>query len=174
MREHARNQLAASGFGAKRVALEWIVEMRYRRQVHQVSTPLRGDLPVTAQALELLQDDFEKLYERRYGPGSSYRAAGIELVTFRLKAYGLMRRPQIEPLTLSGSDPAHAERGRRRIVMPDTAVGRPVTVYDFERLAPGNVVRGPTVVHSAVTTIVVHYGQIARMDGMRNLILQDA
>jgi N-methylhydantoinase A len=173
MRERACRQLAADGFDPGRVALEWIVEMRYRRQVHQVGTPLRGDLPITAQALDLLQNDFETLYERRYGPGSSYRAAGIELVTFRLKAYGLMRRPQIEPLALGGSDPAHAERGRRRIVMTGD-VARPVTVYDFERLAPGNVVRGPTVVHSAVTTVVVHNGQIARMDGLRNLILQEA
>jgi len=173
MRERACRQLAVEGFDAGRVALEWIAEMRYRRQVHQVSTPLRGDLPVTTQALELLQGEFEKLYERRYGPGSSYRAAGIELVTFRLKAYGLMRRPRIEPLALGHCDPAHAERGRRRITMADD-VARPVTVYDFERLVPGNVVRGPTVVHSAVTTVVINRGQIARMDGLRNLILQEA
>jgi N-methylhydantoinase A len=173
MEERARRQLATEGFDAERVALEWFVEMRYRRQVHQVSTPLQGNLPVTTHALELLQGEFEKLYERRYGPGSSHRAAGIELVTFRLKAYGLMPRPQVEPLALGGSDPGHAERGQRRITMTDD-VARPVTVYDFERLVPGNVVRGPTVVHSAVTTVVVNNGQIARMDGLRNLILQEA
>ena len=51
---------------------------------------------------------------------------------------------------------------------------RPVTVYDFERIEPGNVVRGPTVVNSPVTTVVVHNGQIARMDELRNLILEEA
>jgi N-methylhydantoinase A len=156
------------------MALEWVVEMRYRRQVHQVSTPLRRGLPITTEALETLQGDFEKLYERRYGPGSSYRAAGIEMVTFRLKAYGLMQRPRIEPLKLGGSDPSRAERGRRRILVIEDGSARPVTVYDFERLEPGNVVRGPTVVHSPVTTIVVHDGQVARMDALRNLILQEA
>ena len=49
-----------------------------------------------------------------------------------------------------------------------------MTVYDFERLAPGNVVRGPTVIHSPITTIVVPSRQIARMDGLRNLILEAA
>jgi N-methylhydantoinase A len=36
------------------------------------------------------------------------------------------------------------------------------------------VVRGPTVVHSPVTTIVVQSGQVARLDGFRNLILENA
>jgi N-methylhydantoinase A len=148
--------------------------MRYRRQVHQVATPLRGSIPVTAAALEQLQSDFEKLYEQRYGPGSSYRAAGIELVTFRLKARGLLSRPRMTPETLGPTDPSGAERGRRPILFVDTEDRKPVTVYDFVRLAPGNVVRGPTVVHSPVTTIVVQGGQIARLDGFRNLILEPA
>jgi N-methylhydantoinase A len=157
----------------ERIALEWIVEMRYRRQVHRVSTPLRGDLPITAAALDQLQADFEQLYERRYGPGSSYRAAGSELVTFRLKAHGLMQRPQLEPGSLGGMDPSHAERGRRPILLEDGGM-RTVTVYDFARLEPGNVVRGPTVIHSPITTVVVQSRQIARMDGLRNLILEAA
>jgi N-methylhydantoinase A len=174
MAERAVAQLAGEGFGNDRIALEWLVEMRYRRQVHQVGTPLRAGPPVTPVALEQLQTDFEKLYEQRYGPGSSYRAAGIELVTFRLKAHGLMPRPRIEPTRLSGTDPSAAERGSRSIITAGRGAMETVIVYDFERLAPGNVVHGPTVVHSPVTTIVVHDGQIARLDGLRNLILEAA
>ena len=51
---------------------------------------------------------------------------------------------------------------------------RTVKVYDFERMNPGNVVRGPTVIHSPLTTVVVHNGQVARMDGLRNLVLEAA
>jgi len=174
MEQRACRQLAAEGFQAGRVALEWFVEMRYRRQVHQISTPLRGTPPITPAALDTLQADFEQLYERRYGPGSSYRAAGIELVAFRLKARGLMRRPQLEPAPLRGCDPAPAERGRRDILFSESAGRGPVKVYDFTRLEPGNVVRGPTVIHSPVTTVVVHESQIARMDAWRNLILEEA
>jgi N-methylhydantoinase A len=168
------SQLATEGFAKDRCALEWFVEMRYRRQVHQVATPLRGALPVTPAALEQLQSDFEKLYEQRYGPGSSYRAAGVELVTFRLKARGLLPRPRIAPEPLGSTDPSGAERGRRPILFVDAGDWQPTTVYDFARLTPGNVVRGPTVVHSPVTTMVVQSGQIARLDGFRNLILESA
>jgi N-methylhydantoinase A len=174
MAERALRQLADEGFGPKQIALEWFVEMRYGRQVHQVSTPMRGNLPVTAATMDLLQSDFEELYERRYGRGSSYRAAGVELVTFRLRARGLMRRPKLEPAALGASDTSHAERGKRNILIEETGEMRSTTVYDFERMQPGNVVRGPTVVHSRLTTVVIHGGQICRMDGLRNLILEPA
>jgi N-methylhydantoinase A len=172
MAKRATQQLAQEGFGENRIALEWMVEMRYQRQVHQVATPFVGP-PVTAAALENLLKDFERLYERRYGRGSSYRAAGAEMVAFRLRARGLMPRPKVAAEATVGADPSHAERGRRAI-FDGTAAIRPATVYDFERLRPGNVVRGPTVVHSPITTIVIQSGQIARMDPFRNLIVEAA
>jgi N-methylhydantoinase A len=174
MAEHATQQLADEGFSTEKVSLEWIVEMRYGRQVHQISTPLRGQLPVTSAMLSELQTHFEQLYEQRYGRGSSYRAAGIELVTFRLKARGLMSRLQMEPVALGSSSASHAERGKRPIFIGEIGALKPVTVYDFDRMVPGNVVSGPTVVHSKMTTVVIHGGQIARMDGLRNLILEAA
>jgi N-methylhydantoinase A len=45
-------------------------------------------------------------------------------------------------------------------------------IYDCERLAPGMILSGPTVIHTPITTIVVQSGQAARMDGHRNLIVE--
>jgi N-methylhydantoinase A len=170
--ERAQDQLRAEGFSADKVSLEWFVEMRYGRQVHEVSTPLRGQLPVTPAMLAALQTEFEQLYERRFGRGSSYRAAGIELVTFRLKARGLMNRLEMKPLPLGSSNPARAERGERPIFVEEIGAMKPVTVYDFDQMEPGNLISGPTVIHSQLTTVVVHGGQTARMDGLRNLVLE--
>ena len=36
------------------------------------------------------------------------------------------------------------------------------------------IVAGPTVIHTPITTIVVQSGQIARMDGYRNLVVEGA
>jgi N-methylhydantoinase A len=172
MAEHALRQLAQEGFPAEHASLEWVIDLRYGRQVHQVSTPLRGQPPITQAMLTDLQTDFERLYERRYGRGSSYRAAGIELVTFRLKARGLLSRLNMRPTCSKNSDAPQAERGQRSVFMEETGAMQPVTVYDFDRMEPGNVVCGPTVIHSPLTTVVVHSNQTARMDGLRNLILE--
>jgi N-methylhydantoinase A len=43
--------------------------------------------------------------------------------------------------------------------------------YDFERLRPGNVVEGPAIVWSSITTLVVPAGHRARVDENRSLVV---
>ena len=43
--------------------------------------------------------------------------------------------------------------------------------YDFERLGPGNVLEGPAVIWSPITTLVIRPGQVATLDEFRNLIV---
>ena len=46
---------------------------------------------------------------------------------------------------------------------------RAAPIYDFTRLRPGNCIAGPAVIHSPITTIVVHAAQHARLDAFRNI-----
>src|SRR5690606_13578770 len=100
--------------------------------------------------------------------------AGVELVTFRLKARGIMPTPKPVREELRGRDPAAAEMGMRRIYVDVAQDMRPARIYDFGRLHPGNVVPGPAVIHTPITTVVVQGEQVARMDPFRNLILEAA
>ena len=45
-------------------------------------------------------------------------------------------------------------------------------IYDFEKLAPGNVMRGPAVIHTPITTIVLQDRQTGRMDEYRNVVIE--
>jgi N-methylhydantoinase A len=45
--------------------------------------------------------------------------------------------------------------------------------YDFQRLGPGNVVQGPAVIHTPITTIVIQSRQTGRMDSFRNVIVEN-
>jgi N-methylhydantoinase A len=56
---------------------------------------VRAATPLDAGGLTNLIDDFESLYERKFGKGSAYREAGIEMTMFRLTASGLMQRPSL-------------------------------------------------------------------------------
>ena len=61
----------------------------------------------------------------------------------------------------------------RRDIFVETAGGlAPADIYDFERLVPGNVVNGPAVIHTPITTIVVQSGQTGRVDAYRNTIIE--
>ena len=163
--------LADEGFRGEQVQLDWAVDLRYSRQVHEVTTQVRSSKPVTDAAVLQLVDDFEALYERKFGKGSAYREAGIEMTQFRLTARGLMERPQIAPLPAGGSDASAARMGRRPIFVEALGRMEESEIYDFERLAPDNVVVGPAVIHTPITTIVLQAGQRGTVDTYRNVVI---
>ncbi len=171
--EKAVGQLAEEGFAGDRVRLDWSIDLRYSRQVHEVTTPVRGAWPLDEAALAQVIGDFEALYERKYGKGSAYREAGMEMTQFRLTARGLMERPEIEAEATRGPDaaPPPARSGRRPIFVEAAGAMVESDIYDFEKLKPGNVVAGPAVIHTPITTIVLQAGQTGTLDGYRNVIV---
>src|SRR5882757_631996 len=171
MIEKALAQLAKESFSGDTVQLEWSVDLRYARQVHELTTPVKASTPLDAAGMRRLGSDFEALYERKYGEGSAYREAGIEMTQFRLTARGLMQRPKLEALEPGGVDPAAARTGTRRIFVSAANGMAEGTIYDFEKLRPGNVVAGPAVIHTPITTIVIQAHRVGRLDGYRNVII---
>ena len=171
MIEQARRQLKEEGFTGDKVKFEWSIDFRYSRQVHEVTTPVRGRTPLDEAAVTLLVSDFEAQYERKYGKGSAFREAGIEMTMFRLTARGLIDRPKLEPLPLVGADSAHAKIGRRPIFVDARNGMAEADIYDFNKLSPGNVVTGPAVIHTPITTIVLQNKQRGTVDGYRNVLV---
>ena len=46
--------------------------------------------------------------------------------------------------------------------------------YDFAQLEPGNVVAGPAIVWTPITTLVVPQGHTATVDAYRSIIVEAA
>ena len=46
------------------------------------------------------------------------------------------------------------------------------SIYDFEKLNPGNEIAGPAVIHTPITTIVLQDNQQGRMDEYRNVVIE--
>jgi N-methylhydantoinase A len=113
-------------------------------------------------------DRFVSLYEAKYGPGTAYRQAGVEAMTFAVEAIAGLPVPEPEPLPPEGGDASHARKGERPVHVPGAGF-EPVAVYDAERLRPGNELEGPAVVEAEDTTILVHPGQRLWLDGMLDL-----
>jgi len=172
MVEKALSQLKSEGFSEEQIRLQWSVDLRYGRQVHEVTTPVRAETPLDQTGLQRLIDDFEQLYEQKFGRGSAYREAQMEMTAFRLTARGLMPRPQIERSALAGSSSKHAKIGERDVlVVARKGLGR-AAIYDFLKLRPGNVIEGPAVIQTPITTIAVGDRQTAQLDGFRNIIME--
>jgi N-methylhydantoinase A len=167
-----REDLAAMRFPAEDIVMQRSIDMRYRYQAHELNVPFPpGTAEITASDMARIDAGFDKLYEQTYGPGSGYRDAGKEIVTYRVSASGIIGKPLIEKNECASASAERALKGRRNVFFGDSARFVDTPIYDFGLLRPGFEVIGPAVIESAVTTIVVNPGDRSRMDEYRNVRL---
>jgi len=172
LRERVIAQLREEGFDDDSIRWQRSIDMRYRRQVHIVTVPVADPAdPVTAETIEQTVAGFEDLYREKYGEDSAYREAGIELVSFRFRGEGVVRKPQLQVEPIGGEDADHAVVERVRAWVDKAGAVQDVLGYDFERLAPGNRILGPAIVWTPITTLVVAPGQTARVDEYKNIVV---
>jgi N-methylhydantoinase A len=165
------DQLAEEGFSGDAVRLQRAIDMRYRRQVHILTVPVDTAGPVDAATLEGAVERFEELYKEKYGEESAYREAGIELVSFRLRGEGAVRKPELRHADAGDADASEAIVKRVEAWVPLAEEMREVDGYDFERLRPGAAFAGPAIVWTPITTVVVGDGQGVEVDEYKNLVI---
>jgi N-methylhydantoinase A len=166
----ANNALSSEGFADSAISLDWSLDMRYSLQVHELTTPLRR-IPMTSDGIEEVIRDFEAQYEGRYGKGSGYRDAGIEITKLHLTARGLIPKPGFAEVAAAGEDPSAAKIGEREVFQYNSGKFGTATIYDYDGIRPGNTVTGPAIIHTPITTIVIQDGQAGKMDRLRNIVI---
>jgi N-methylhydantoinase A len=166
----ALNDLRAAGFSESEIQVMRSVDMRYRYQVHELNVPFAAGMSeVTEQDMEDLYGRFDDLYEKAFGQGSGYREAGKEILTFRLTATGLLKKPDIKREPGKSSTREQALKGHRAAYFEEERRFIPTRVYDFEKMQPGMAFPGPAIIETPVTTVVVNPNDRAAMDEFRNI-----
>ncbi len=165
---HAR--LESDGVPADRRQVIRAADLRYAHQGVEISVPIGAGGMTQATADDLVHR-FHEQHQQLYTFAD--RKAPVELVNLRVYANGLMdhvtlpeigRAPAGEKPTPSGMRPA----------APEGSVIAEVPVYRRERLLAGHVVTGPAIVDQLDCTTVVLAGQVATVDPVANLIIEEA
>jgi N-methylhydantoinase A len=168
----ASEDLEKMGFLGPEIMIVRSVDMRYRFQCHELNVELAAGLTeITAKDLDFLDSAFDELYEQSYGPGSGYREAGKEITAFRLRAAGKIQSPNIKRYGRGKVGSDSAVKGTRDVYFEEPARFLPAQIYDLSQIRPGMEVKGPGIIESPVTTIVVNPGDTAMMDEFRNMRL---
>jgi len=172
LQDRADAQLERDGVPPPQRSFHRSVDLRYRKQVHELTIPIGVPGPVRPESLSALFADFHKAYDRLYGAGSSMEAATIELVTVRLDG-AAKTASEFRPLARQRDSalPADAIIGERRVWWKHAKGYAPTPTYQWEKLRAGNVIAGPAVIESYGTTIPLHAGQQAELDVSLNLVL---
>jgi N-methylhydantoinase A len=168
LEKKATLQMDADKIGKSRRRFQFSLDMRHKGQINEVEVML----PERRLKRAFWEDLFERFYQRYeqlYGGGSSYRGAKLEIVTMRLRATAATPRPKLSAARGQSAkiDPA-ASRGKRKIYWADLKKSVPTPIWDGALLAPGNRIKGPAVVETAYTTVVVHPGRTLRVDAYGN------
>jgi len=163
--ERARRMMAEEGIVASRQRFEFSLDVRHRGQINEVEVLIPWTrLPADHEPR--LRKLFVERYEQLYGKGSALPGAQLEIVVCRLRARALTPRPK---LTKARSSTRAIPRGAA--LKPRTIWWKGLKrtpVYDGARLAVGNVLRGPAIVETSDTTVVVHPGTTLRVDPLGN------
>jgi N-methylhydantoinase A len=165
-------QFREDGFAPEDVSISRTVDMSYRQQTHVLTVPFgeRGG-PITDHSLADLADLFESMYRQKYGAEAGYAKAGIEFVCFRARGSVPPSHHSVTERELGGRDCSAAVIEERVVWVDEAQELQEVPGIDFDRLQAGNVVSGPAVIWSPITTVVVGRSQVAEVDAHHNLVL---
>ncbi|MEA2465993.1 MAG: N-methylhydantoinase, partial [Thermoleophilaceae bacterium] len=167
LEDRCRAALDGYGVTAADSTLARTIDVRYRRQTHELIIPVDSGR-LTVAGVQALVERFERVYEDTYGRGAGFRQAGIEITTFRVDATGRTRKPRLARSDSNGG----AARRKRQIF--DWEQGRRVsaTVMNWADMSSDDRVAGPAVLEHPTTTVFVGSSQEAVIDGYGNLIVE--
>jgi N-methylhydantoinase A len=163
LKRNAAADLAADGFPAQRQRFAPSLDMRYAGQSFELSVPFGSDIASIAE----IERAFAEIYAARYGA-----AAGrpMEIVNYRLAAWGLADKPQLPRLDPARRSLERAQRGRRRVSFGGTQ--QQVTVLDRDRLPTREIIEGPVLIEEAGSTTSVPAGWSVELDPIGCLVMR--
>jgi N-methylhydantoinase A len=168
LEQQAKALMGAEGIKPSRQRFEFSLDVRHRGQINEVEVLLPFER-LAAGYEPKLRAMFTGKYEKLYGRGSALAGAQLEIVVCRLRARALTPRPKLVSSRRTRKIiPRAAKREPRSIYWPDLGRLRPTPVFDGEKLASGNRIKGPAIVETADTTVVVHPGRTLRLDALGN------
>jgi N-methylhydantoinase A len=166
---HLVQIMEREGFKKKDVEFRRTFFMRYRRQLNELAIPVLVKKYDENDILRIMEI-FDQKYEEVYGEGSAYREAGIELISFTIDAIGKTSKPALRVYEEEGTSPKEALKGLREVYFTKPRKGFYKTeIYDYDRLRPGNVIEGPSVIETRITTIVIPPEKVAKVDQYLNV-----
>jgi N-methylhydantoinase A len=166
LRSEAVQQLEEQGLEPEAISTAHFVDMRFRFQIHELTVEL-PEFPLADKMLDEVVARFIEVYEQRFGEGSAFTEAGVEMVTWRVVATGKVDRPAFGAAV--GGEAREAAPVRTDQMYDGAWIE--ALVYDEAALVDGVVIEGPAIIELSDTNIVVGQRFTAAVDAHTNVIL---
>ena len=174
LEERVCERLAAQGVSRSAVQLRHFAEMRYPLQINQVSVPVEGGV-YDAATVNRSVAAFEVEYERLYGKGSGYSAAGYQLTSLQVHGRAQLSDLEVAGIRHAADGGGSALKGRRDVIWYGRGEAPQTTpVYDGASLAVSSETRGPAILEYPDTTIILQHDAVARIHPTGSVVIDVA
>jgi len=163
----AKRDMELEGYGEGNYELKYEILARYGGQLWEI----RAEIPIsrieTADDFRKLLEAFENEYEKVYTREAMVPSGGLEIITVAVEAIGPTPKPQISKEPYAGKSAEKARKGSRDVYWEGKFINTPV--YDWDLLRHGNEIKGPAIVESAHTTVVIPPDRQIWVDEYKNI-----
>src|SRR5690606_26821313 len=171
MEAEGRDILTAAGVPAGDINVRRYAEMRYVGQGHEIDVDLPGGRLSADDRPELVgrfEAEYRRLYERGAGDNP------VETLSWRVIVSG--PRPELPLEQMRGEGDfvtlvPDAQKGERRVYLPEDGRLVGVPVLDRYRLGPGARFAGPAIVEERESTVVIGRNARVSIDEYLNLVV---
>lgn len=172
MESEGRALLSDSGVPDGDMLFTRLAELRYAGQGHQITVELGADQfadDAVADIISRFETEYARLYQRS-APGNP-----IEAVNWRVLVSGPSPSLPLDELSVGhqGESLEEAQKGARKIYLPEERGFAEVPVYDRYLLPAGVEFTGPAIIEERESTAVVNTRATVRVDRLRNLRISD-
>jgi N-methylhydantoinase A len=165
-------RMAGQGLEFASVTFEREADMKYTLQMGEVSVPI-PDGVLDEAAVAGVGKAFERRYEQMYGKGAGFPDAGLQVLTYRVRATGELKiRPHLPQHPANAQAPAPI--ATREVFLDPVRGKEPASIYDYSCLGAGDEIAGPAIIEAPATTVALPRGTTTRVDRLGNLAIRFA
>jgi N-methylhydantoinase A len=141
-------------------------DLRYLRQNYELTVALPTS-SLSRDDMLLVQSEFHQVHDTTYGHSAPEEI--IQVVNLRLRAVGVLAKPQMQPIEWSSGLVSVALRGSRSVQFQGGLLHS--NVYERSALRSGHRLEGPAIIQEKESTTLVGPGWHLEVDRFGNLII---
>lgn len=168
----ALEELVQEGVEKTRARLLRFADIRYAGQHHEVTVEIPSGSELVESHIEQIAQTFHDAHERLYTYATP--ETPLEIMNLRITAVGDVDKAVITEEDKGTEDASAAEKGGRDVYFAGRGDFVRTPVFDRGKLKAGNRILGPAVIEERITTVIVHPGWEAWIDGFGNIIMEAA
>ncbi|MCU1270190.1 MAG: 5-oxoprolinase (ATP-hydrolyzing) [Acidobacteriaceae bacterium] len=133
-------------------------DLRYAGQGYEINVPAGPEMLAR----------FHEAHRKRYGHSDKNRH--VEVVNVRVRMIAASEQIKFPQMQKGGPSSDHAALKKKNVMFANEWMD--TTVLDRNLLFPGNIFKGPAIVHEYSATTVVPPGCMAKVDSYSNLVIE--